>query len=144
MKTLKYYLQEASLLDIEGTIEVGNKYNENIKNFSNLLKSKSLDKFNECTRNFISILDTNKQIKNGDCVARISYIPVCLGNSYEHYIIYIGYRGKQKQIIIEFSPHSNSVFLEYKYAQISKPYCSENTYYGIVPKYLQLAINDLF
>ena len=133
MKTLKDYVYEASLLDIEGTIEVGNKYNENIKNFSNLLKSKSLDKFNECTRNFISILDTNKQIKSGDCVARISYIPVCLGNSYEHY-----------KIIIEFSPHSNSVFLEYKYAQISKPYCSENTYYGIVPKYLQLAINDLF
>ena len=150
MKTLKELLEaslssnildESSILDIEGTIDYGDKFADDIQNFNNMLKAKSLEEFNTCAKRFIKVLDQKTKPVKGDCVAKIVYTPICKGNSYENYRIHFGRRGTKKEFIIWFSPHVNKIFIDSKYIQTAKPFNLENTWYGVVPKIIGNCIN---
>ena len=137
-------LYESSILDIEDTIKMGDKFEKDIQNFNKMLDAKSLKDFNKCVEKFIEILDVKQKPGANDCVARIdkSIMPI-KGKEQTLYYIYIGYRNKNKTYVINFSPWVNKTMIDIKYLGVSKSINTENTYYGIIPKILELNLHHI-
>ena len=134
MKTLKEYITEASILDIEGTMQEGNKFEKAIEDFENILNATTLKDFNNFVEKFASVLDVKKSPKSGDMVARMDKVLITVEGKKEYlYWFSIGYRGKRKRYNINYSPWVNKTFIEIKHQQITAPFSGDGSYYGIVP-----------
>ena len=140
MKTLK----ESLLSGQNKVMSVGDKFEKDIQNFNRMLNATSLNDYNECVEKFIEILDVKQTPSANDCVVRIdkSVMPI-KGKAQTLYYIYIGYRNKNKTYVINFSPWVNKTITDIKYTRVCKPINTENTYYGIIPKILELSLYNI-
>ena len=140
MKTLK----ESLLSGQNKVMSVGDKFEKDIQNFNRMLNATSLNDYNECVEKFIEILDVKQTPSANDCVARIdkSVMPI-KGKAQTLYYIYIGYRNKNKAYAINFSPWVNKTITDIKYTRVCKPINMESTYYGIIPKILELSLYNI-